>query len=286
MQEINGKTRLVGVLGWPVEHTMSPPMHNREFERLGLNYVYVPWGVSPENLEQAVRGLQALGAAGANVTIPYKQKVMPFLDSISPEAELIGAVNTLKFVEGRIEGYNTDAPGFVADIEQDLPLVGKSICVVGAGGASRAVCVGACQAGAKSIVLWDTQQQMAFALAEHLQKAFGQIRVQAFPAAAEQAQREQLAQAQVVVNATPIGMHSLPGTTTPFPPEWLRPEHYVYDVIYNPEATPLLQAARKLGCRTRNGLGMLARQGAKSFSIWTGVDPDASRMEATLKSLI
>ena len=141
-RNITGKTRVLAILGWPVEHTLSPAMQNAEFERLALDYVYVPAAVAPEHLADCVKGLKAAGIAGFNVTIPHKQAVMPLLDEISDDAAQVGAVNTVKIEDGRLRGFNTDIDGWVRDIQEEILLERSSVCIVGSGGAARAIAVG------------------------------------------------------------------------------------------------------------------------------------------------
>lgn len=281
---ITGKTRIVGVIGHPIDHSLSPPMHNGEFERLGLDYVYTCWDVDPAQVEPAMKGLKALGVLGYNVTIPHKQAVMPLLDSISDEAELVGAVNTVHHApDGTTRGYNTDVTGWIDDIEQDISLKGKAVCMIGAGGAARAVSTGACLSGASRLTFWDMREDAAQVVAERLKARFPNTEIVVLKADAAE-RRDAVAAADVLVNTTPIGMHSAPGI--PIPADWLKKSLYLYDVIYAPARTELAQAAAAAGCQTRNGLGMLARQGARAFEIWTGTRPDASRMEAILKTIL
>lgn len=283
MTEITGKTRLVGVIGHPIGHSLSSPMHNGEFERLGMDYVYVCYDVHPDNVRQAIEGLRALGVLGVNVTIPHKQAVMPFLDEVAEEAQLIGAVNTVHFTPSGTKGYNTDMHGWVEDIEQDVGLRGQSMCMIGTGGAAQAVSVGACAAGVKRLVTWDTRADAAAALGAKLKARYPQVQIEVLDAEDED-RRQAMGQCGVVVNTTPVGMESLPGC--PVPEDWLLPEQYVYDVIYTPAQTRFIAAARRIGCRARSGLGMLARQGARAFEIWTGTRPSAENMEATLRRIL
>lgn len=276
---ITGRTRITGVIGWPVAHSLSPPMHNGEFARLGLDWVYVAWPVRPEELKEAVRGLRALGAAGFNATIPHKQALLPLMDELTDDARLIGAVNTVDLRDGRAVGHNTDAAGWAADAARDMRLAGAAVFVIGAGGAARAVAAGACNAGAARVVVGARRREAAEAIVTALAARFP--RVEAAAAALDDpACGAAFRECGLVVNATPVGMDIQPGL--PIPEGWLRAGQSVYDTVYIPAETPLMHAARRAGCRARNGAGMLARQGAAAFEIWTGVAPDAQRMEQTL----
>jgi shikimate dehydrogenase len=258
-------------------------MHNAEFERLGLDFLYAPFAVAPEMLPQAVQGLVALGAAGFNITIPHKQKIMPLLDEVSPEAVVVGAVNTVKIEDGRTFGTNTDVPGWSQDIQQDILLQGSRVCVLGAGGASRAVCVAAALSNAKAVFIHNRTRETADALAAALQQQFPAVEF-TFSCDDETGCRQQFEYCDIVVNTTPVGMAASPGL--PIPADWLHAEQYVYDTIYTPAETELLRTARHKGCNTRNGLGMLARQGALAFELWTGTKPDINRMEAALRKAL
>jgi shikimate dehydrogenase len=282
-RNVTGRTKVVGVIGWPVDHSLSPPMHNGEFERLGLDFVYVPYAVDPANLEQAVRGLATLGVTGFNITIPHKQKILPLLDEVAPEAVVVGAVNTVRIENGRTFGTNTDVQGWTNDIQQDILLQGSHVCVLGAGGASRAICVASALAGAKSVFIHNRTVETANLLADALREQFPDTQF-TFSCADEESCRRQFAACDIIVNTTPVGMAAKPGI--PVSADWLSEHQYVYDTIYTPAETELLRAAQRKGCPTRNGLGMLARQGALAFAIWTGVKPDVNRMEASLRKAL
>lgn len=278
--KISGTTRILGIIGNPISHTMSPRMHNAELKRLGLDYVYVAWEVATENVPDAIRGIRALNVAGINVTIPHKEAVLPLLDEVVAEAKLVGAVNTIKNDDGRLIGYNTDVPGWSEDIQQDIPLAGKKICVLGAGGAARAVCVAAGINGASELLIVNRTASRKEQLASELSRNFASLKVNAITFD-ELGAQQSIAMNDVIVNTTPIGMKSQPGC--PVPREWLRPHQYVYDTIYGTTDTELMKAARSLGCRVRGGAGMLVRQGALSFKIWTGVEPSVEAMAAALR---
>lgn len=274
---------MVGIIGYPVSHSLSPAMHNTEFSHLDLDFVYLAWEVAPGHVPEAVRGLRVLGAVGFNVTVPHKQSVVAELDCLSEEAKQIGAVNCVRFEGGRSVGYNTDADGWREDVEQVLALKGLSVCVVGAGGAARAVAIGACRAGVASLVICNRRFENAEALGELVQHFFPAVEVKWSSLCGEDCRRL-LRSCQVVVNATPVGMSGKGGV--PIPPEWLMPGQFVYDTIYTPAETELLRQARARGCRTRNGIGMLVRQGARAFELWTGHKPDLSRMETTVRQAL
>lgn len=281
--EITAHTRMVGIIGYPVRHSLSPLMHNAEFRRLGLNLVYLAWEVAQAALPAAIHGLRALGAVGFNVTVPHKQAVVAELDELNEQAKVIGAVNTVRFENGRAVGYNTDADGWREDIEQEISLKGATISIIGAGGAARAVAVGACQAGAAKIIICNRRFETAEALGELISHFFPHAEV-CWSSLCGDRCRELVRSSQIVVNATPVGMADKGGL--PIPPEWLIEGQFVYDTIYTPAETQLLREARQRGCRVRNGIGMLVRQGAKAFELWTGMTPDAQAMLATVEGAL
>lgn len=280
---ITGKTKVLAILGYPVDHSLSPAMQNAEFDRLTLDYVYVPVSVSPENLDTCVKGLVASGLAGFNVTIPHKQAILPYLSEVSEDASQVGAVNTVRIEDGKLIGYNTDIDGWVRDIQEDILLERSSVCIVGAGGAARAVAVGAMKAGASRLFLCgrnlDTVAALGKSLLEKMPDADITWRDLDDPDC-----RGDLSACDIIVNSTPVGMDSTPGM--PISADWLNENQYVYDAIYVPAETDLMRAARLKGCAVKGGLGMLAYQGAVAFEIWTGVEPDVERMKSTLKRML
>jgi shikimate dehydrogenase len=273
---IDAQTQLVGLMGWPVEHSVSPVMHNAAFEALGLNWRYVPLPVPPGQVEVAVRGLGALGFRGANVTVPHKQAVIPALHSIVPSARNLGAVNTL--VIGRradktpiIGGYNTDDMGFIGALRQGgyEPEEGGNAVVVGAGGAARAVVFGLLWSGIGEILVLNRTLKRAQALVSDL----GSLpaypgRVGALPLTPE-ILIESVRSADVLVHATAVGMWPHQDGSI-WPDGVPLPSHLtVFDLVYNPLETRLLRQAQQSGARSIDGLGMLVRQGALAFDMWT-----------------
>lgn len=282
-RNITGKTDVYAILGHPVEHSLSPAMQNAEFERLGIDSIYIPAPVHPDNLEMSLKGMVAAGVVGFNVTIPHKQAVMPFLDEISDDAALVGAVNTIKVENGRLLGFNTDIDGWIRDIQEDILLERSSVCIVGAGGAARAIAVGALKSGASRLFVCGRNAETVRPFAEELKSRMPEADIQWNTLEAPEC-ADQIAACHIVVNATPVGMESNPGT--PIPAEWLNEDQYYYDTIYVPAETELMRGAQQKGCSVRGGLGMLAYQGAVAFEIWTGIEPDVDRMKSTLKRLL
>ena len=282
---ISGRTQVVGLIGWPVGHSVSPPMHNSAFVALGLDWRYVPLLVSPapaERIGEAVRGLAALGLRGANVAVPHKQAVMPFLDQLTPAAQAIGAVNTIRVeTNGELHGDNTDARGFIADLrDHGVDPAGQQALVIGAGGSARAVVYGLAEAGAASVTVLNRTESRAASLANDLSPHFPgcTIAAQAFPRALAAA----AGNAELIVNCTSLGMtpdvDAMPwDAALPF-----RNDQVVYDLVYNPPVTRLLAKARADGATAIGGKGMLVWQGALAFAWWTGVEPPIDVMKAAI----
>jgi shikimate dehydrogenase len=268
--EINGRTRITGLFGYPVEHTLSPAMHNAAFGALGLNYCYVPFRVHPDSLAGAVQGIRAMNLAGVNVTVPHKENVIPFLDEVSEEASFIGAVNTIVHDEGRLTGYNTDGRGFMQSLaEKGVSVEGKDVIVVGAGGASRAISYYLCKK-AKSLSLFDIDKQKAGRLVSDLKEITDAVSVAGDVSGVDTF--------DIIVQATPLGLKD--EDPLPLDTEKLRKEQIVYDLIY--KNTRLLRKAGERGCVTLNGLGMLLWQGVFAFEHWTGKKPDVEIMRSIL----
>jgi shikimate dehydrogenase len=277
--DISGKTKICALIGDPVEHTMSPAMHNAAFKKLGLDYLYIPLRVAPGELPQAVAGLKALNVAGFNVTIPHKVAVMPLLAGLDPLAEKIGAVNTVVNKDGKLRGYNTDAEGFFRVLlEQGISPQGKNIVLLGAGGAARAIAYILAEKGARLTILnrrqeLDWAENIAQFILDDLQK---EVKVFELGDIAKA-----LPGADLLVNATSVGM-SPAENESPAPAALLDKVPVVFDIVYNPLKTRLLKEAAAAGAQTISGIDMLAWQGALSFEKWTGkaAPVDLMRREA------
>ncbi len=251
---------MVGIIGCPLGHSISPAMHNAAFKELDLDFEYVPLEVDPEDLGEALKGLRAMHFAGFNVTIPHKETIVPYLDEVTQLARRIGAVNTVLNQEGKLVGYNTDGPGFIDSLKEDAGFnpKGKKCVILGAGGAGRAVAVSLSQNGSELISIYDIFSEKAEKLAEYINGAV-----------VKDLQKE-IAAANLLVNASPIGMQ--PNIDdSPLPENIkLHQKLLVYDLIYNPPETKLLHLAKKAQAKAISGLGMLVRQGALAFTIFCG----------------
>ena len=264
-------SRFVGILGWPLDHTLSPTIHNAAFRSLGLDWVYLSWPVPPEDLGAAAGGLRSLGAEGANVTMPHKESVIDHLDDVSGDARRIGAVNTIQRMGAALVGHNTDVDGFrsflVADAGVDA--AGKDAVVLGSGGAARAVVCALDDLGATNIVIAARREERGEAIVSLAQRQHAEV-------VSWERVDEVASTADVVVNATPVGMS---GEKLLENTRW-RPGQVVCDLVYAPPTTPLMEAARASGAEAWGGLGMLIHQAALSFRIWTGKDPSLAAMSA------
>ncbi|MBU0676363.1 MAG: shikimate dehydrogenase [Proteobacteria bacterium] len=266
MPTINGETELYGIMGKPVTHSLSPAMHNHAFTVLGLNKVYLPFEV--DDVEAALNGFRALGVRGVSVTIPYKQSIIPFLDSIDPVAEKIGAVNTLVLRDHKIYGLNTDWIGANQALEEKTPLEGSTILLLGAGGSARAIGFGLKDAGA-TIILASRTPATGKALAKNLGCTWLPL------------DQAGTVNSDALINATSVGMNS---DESPMAAEALAGIPVVMDIVYSPLSTRLLQDALQQGCQTINGLSMLLYQGAAQFKLWTGLDAPLPIMEKVLRA--
>ena len=277
---IKGTTKNLGVMGWPIAHSLSPVLQNAAIEEAGLDYVYISLPVPPEKLKEAVAGLRAMQFTGWNVTIPHKQAIMAELDAVDEDARIIGAVNTVVNRDGHLTGYNTDCIGFMQPLAQQgfLPK-GKEATILGAGGAARAVIWGLLRAKVKRITLGVSNPAKAARLAEEF-AAYGEIQVLHWE---DSAFAEHLAVTDLLVNTTPLGMY--PHVEGMPPVDWtkLKKDALVYDIIYTPERTRFLSEAQAHGHAIINGEGMLAGQGAAAFTLWTGVAPDLALMKRALR---
>lgn len=276
---ISGKTKVTGLFGYPVEHSLSPAMHNVAFEYLKLDYCYVTFSVRPDMLKDAVQAIRALGLKGVNVTVPHKENVIPFLDEISEEASFIGAVNTIKNDDGKLTGNNTDGRGFMQSLsEAGIDVGDKKILIVGAGGASRAIGYYLCKE-ASEVHLFDVDDKKANSLKEHLNKLKGNV---SLADAKSVKNKDFFSGIDIIINATPLGLK--PDDPMPVNISLINKNHMVCDLIY--KETPLLREASKIGCKTMDGLGMLLWQGVFAFKIWTGIMPpvEAMRRALTLNS--
>lgn len=283
MTEINGKTKIVGIIGHPVTHTLSPAIQNAAFSFLKLNYVYVPFDIKPEKLKDAIFSLKTLNIVGFNVTIPHKEDIIPFLDELDETATKIGAVNTVINKNGKFTGYNTDCEGFTETLQKDanFNVENKNAVVIGAGGVARAIVYALLKNKIKKLTIANRTLENARKIADNFKKYFN-IGIEILPLDDLSKLSIEIRNADIVINATAVGMEGVNGLLTL--ENFLHEDLFVFDAIYS-KSTPLLTATKIKKIPSMNGLGMLVRQGAKAFKLWTGIDAPIDIMFKSLENI-
>ena len=279
--KINGSTNIVGLIGHPVEHSFSPPMHNAAFKALGMDYAYVAFDVNPNDLKSAICGANALNIKGFNVTIPHKIEVMKYLSELDDVARLIGAVNTIDFKN--LKGYNTDGIGAIKAIEEVTSVKDKNVVVAGAGGASRAISFYLAKYGVESLTILNRNVDKAQGLASDVlgSDLIGKVNADSISEI-----NDYLKDADILVDTTPLGMDPHIDDEPIAKAENMHEDLVVFDAVYNPNETVLLKEAIKAGAKPVYGIKMLLYQGAESFKIWTGVDAPIDVMEKALRDTL
>ncbi|MEW6136772.1 MAG: shikimate dehydrogenase [Thermodesulfobacteriota bacterium] len=280
---VAGTTTVVGIVGCPVSHSLSPAMHNAAFKKSGLDWVYVPFRVEPDALSEALSGLPALGVRGVNVTVPHKERVMEYLHSFSPEAQAIGAVNTVSVERGALRGDNTDWLGFLRDIQElGIDPGGLRVLILGAGGAARAVGYALAISGARLIMCSSRNSGKGEAMARDLRSLAAGCETVFVPS--DRCARVG-GDVDIVVNSTPLGMAPMV-EASPWPEEIPFPRcKLAYDLVYAPALTRFMEQGKAAGATAANGLGMLVYQAAESFRIWTGMDAPVDVMRGAAARL-
>lgn len=283
--KIQGKTKIVGIFGYPVEHTLSPIMHNAVFEALDIPYLYLPFAVKPEILKEAIFAIRALDMVGANITIPHKVEAIKYLDDVTKEVKLIGSVNTIQHKGGKLIGHNTDGKGLVVSLKKDMGFrfQDKNVLLLGTGGSARAILVELVLEGVKSILVANRTISRGINFVEEFTEKFSQTRLSFIPLSDIKNEND-LSRIDLVINSTSLGMKG--EEIYDLPLELLPAACVVYDIIYSPPRTKLLEAAAIRGLATQNGLGMLLHQGGLSFQIWTQRTPDLEIMKNSIARVI
>jgi len=264
---INGRTRLAGVIGNPLDHTLSPAMHNAVYEALELDWVYIPLPLADEtDLMRFLGAARVLPFVGFNVTMPFKQSMLSMCDEVAMLAKMAGAVNTVHCVDGRFIGYNTDGRGLVESIAADTGFSpeGRSIAIVGAGGAAGAALVALILGKAARVSIVNRSLEKADELVERVESHARSTELRTVSLISAE---ETITTADLVINATPLGMKQ--GDPSPVPGEWFSANQVACDMIYQPTTTPFVDAARAAGATAVDGLGMLVHQGAIAVDIWS-----------------
>lgn len=277
--EINGKTKIIGVIGKNIKNSLSPLFHNQIILKYSLNFCYLPFQVAETDLGKAIQGIKALNIRGVNITFPYKEKAIEFLDKVEKSARRIGAVNTIVNNKGFLTGYNTDVIGFKKSLQEDGEFVikEKKAVILGAGGAARAVVYALLEEKIEEICIFNRTLEKAKKIKQNLSSFFPKSRISVFPLEGEDL-KDKIEKAHLLVNATSLGMPPRVDIT-PLPDEKLfHPNLLVYDLIYHPDRTLFLRQAERAGAKIINGLPMLVYQGIESFYLWTGLKPEGEEV--------
>ena len=273
---IDGHTRLLGLIGTPVGHSKSPAMYNYCFDKYGLNCAYLAFDVPMEKVEEAVNALRTFNVMGANVTMPLKNAVIPYLDEVSAASQAIGSVNTIVNKDGKLTGYVTDGMGYTGELRRGgVEIAGKTVTLLGAGGAASAIAIEAALEGAKEIRVFNKRDafwERALNNLETIGKAAPACKISLNDLDDADALRASIEGSDILTNATRVGMKPMDDQSLITDLTMLRPGLIVTDVVYDPEETKLLREAKAAGCKTFDGLGMLVEQGAASFNLYTGLD--------------
>jgi len=299
---INGTTKVVGVIGNPIEHSLSPVMFNDAFKAKKLDYVYVPFKVEKKYLSNAIKGAKAFGIKGLNITIPHKQKVIRYLDKFDIMANLIGAVNTIDFNGGKSKGYNTDCIGAVRAIEEVSSVKNKNVVIIGAGGAARAIAFQLAIEGIDNLTMINRSGKKAKSLVYDIKTLlstefrdnsklddvdidFSHIDLE-YNYGNLDSLAENLANTDILIDTTPVGMHPNVNEEPLVTADIMHSDLIVNDIVYNPVETSLIKEAKKAEAKTISGLKMLLYQGGENFKIWTGKEPPLDVMEKSLLNFI
>ncbi len=276
---ITGKTKVYGLLGYPVAHTFSPPLHNAAFQATHTEAVYLPFAVHPDDLKTAIEGIRSLQIAGVNVTVPHKVKVLPYLDEITPTAKRVGAVNTIRNDQGKLTGTNTDGLGLIRSLAAlSFSPKNQTILILGAGGSTRSILVALAEAQAKQIFLVNRTMAKAQQLVEEFSPIFPETEIQA-----EVCSNLFHLPIDLLLNTTSVGMKN---EESPVDLTQFQTLHHVADIIYSPQQTALLKQAEQLKIPFINGIGMLLYQGCEAFEFWTNQRAPVALMEKQLLALL
>lgn len=273
MKQITGHTKLTGLLGSPVSHSISPMMHNEGFQQLNLDYIYLAFDVTPDKLPSVVTGLRAMNVRGFNLTMPHKNEMCALCDTLTPAAEIIGAVNTVVNDHGHLIGHNTDGIGYMRALkESGINIIGKKMTVLGAGGAATSIFVQAALDGVSEISIFSRRSNF-YERAENIIQQLSErtsCKITLYDFDCLETLKREISESAILVNGTSVGM--APNIEQSLIPDtsFFHKDLIVSDVIYNPRETKLLKLAREAGCQTQNGLYMLLYQGAEAFKLWTG----------------
>jgi shikimate dehydrogenase len=285
-KEINGKTKIIGIIGKNIENSLSPLFHNQIILKHSLNFCYLPFQVAETNLGKAIQGIKALNIRGVNITFPYKEKVVKFLDEVEKSARRIGAVNTIVNNKGILAGYNTDVIGFKKSLQEDgkFAIKGKKAVILGAGGAARAVVYSILEEGIEEVCIFNRTLEKAKKIEQDFSSFFPESSIYVFPLG-EEYLKDKIEEVHLLVNATSLGMSPKIDNTPLHDEKLFHPNLLVYDLIYHPAKTLFLRQAERAGAKIINGLPMLVYQGIESFYLWTGFKPESKEILETIQRI-
>lgn len=286
-KNINGKTKIIGVIGKNIKNSLSPLFHNQIILKYSLNFCYLPFQVTETSLGKAIQGIKALNIRGINITFPYKEKVIEFLDEVEESARRIGAVNTIVNNKGILIGYNTDVIGFKKSLQEDAKFIvkKKKAVILGAGGAARAVVYALLEEEIEEICIFNRTLEKAKKIKQNLSSFFPKSCISVFPLVGENL-KEKIEKAHLLVNATSLGMPPRVDNTALPDEKLFHPNLLVYDLIYQPARTIFLRQAERTGAKIINGLPMLVYQGIESFYLWTGLKPEGKEVLEMIKRIV
>lgn len=272
-ERITGHTELIGLMAYPIRHSNSPAMHNAAFAKLGIDYAYLAFEVGEDEIEDGVRAIRTLKMRGSNVSMPNKTVIGQYLDELSPAARMCGAVNTIVNDNGRLIGHNTDGIGFMASLkDNDIHVQGKKMTIVGAGGAGRAVEIQAALDGVREMTIFNIKDEFwdwAVKTVDKINRET-QCRAVLYDLADLEQLRKEMADSYLFVNATGVGMKPMEGQSVVPDESYFHPGLVVADLPYSPPETAMRAMAKRAGCKTMNGMGMMLFQGSAAFELWTG----------------
>lgn len=284
-ERITGHTELIGLMAYPIRHSSSPAIHNEAFAYLGLDYAYLAFEVDQDTLEDAIKGMRALKMPGANLSMPNKAAVIPYLDNLSSAARLCGAVNTIVNKDGILTGHITDGMGYMQALKDDgIDVIGKKMTIAGSGGAATAIQIQAALDGVKEISIFNIRDKFWDNAQETVDKIMEQTDCKAalYDLADLDKLKEEIEDSYLFANATGMGMKPREGQTYIPDQSFFRQDLIVTDVVYSPAETAMLKLAKEVGCKTMNGMGMLLFQAAEAFRLWTGREMPIDHMKQVL----
>ena len=285
-KEINGKTKIIGIIGENIENSLSPLFHNQIILKHSLNFCYLSFQVAETDLDEAIQGVRALNKRGVNITFPYKEKVIEFLDEVEESARRIGAVNTIVNNKGILTGYNTDVIGFKKSLQDKGKFVikEKKAVILGAGGAARGVIYTLLEEGIEEISIFNRTSEKAEKIKQDFSPFFPQSSINIFSFEQDNI-KDKIKEANLLVNATSIGMASQVGNTPLSDEKLFHPNLLVYDLIYHPAKTLFLKQAERAGAKIINGVPMLVYQGIESLYLWTGFKPERKEVLEIIRQI-